>query len=151
MFEQRISVLMRDYDSLRAHYASLNDKKLSADMSNNLENRQKGERFVILDPAQVADRPTAPNRPLLMIAALLGGLIGGCALALLRDLSDASVRSEREAAKILGKPILADIPAITNPKERRSKAVRATGALIGTAVASVALGIALSYITGRLL
>jgi polysaccharide chain length determinant protein (PEP-CTERM system associated) len=151
VFEQRISGLMRDYDSLRAHYASLNDKKLSADMSNNLENRQKGERFVILDPAQVPDRPTAPNRPLLAVAAILGGLIGGCALALLRDLSDVSVRSEREAARILGKPILAGIPAIVNEKERRGKVVRATGALIGTAVASVVLGIALSYITGRLL
>jgi polysaccharide biosynthesis transport protein len=150
IFEQRIAGLMRDYDSLRAHYASLNDKKLSAEMSNNLENRQKGERFVILDPAQVPDRPTAPNRLLLAFAALLGGLIGGGSLAMLRELSDVSVRSESEAAKILGKPILAGVPAITDGKELTYGFLRATAAVVATSMASLTLGFGISYLAGRL-
>lgn len=149
VFEQRIAGLMRDYDSLRAHYASLNDKKLSAEMSNNLENRQKGERFVILDPAQVPDRPAAPNRMLLAFGALIGGLIGGAALAMLRELSDESVRSESEAAKILGKPVLAGVPAIADGKKSGFLFIRGVGAVIATSIASVFLGFGLSYITGR--
>jgi polysaccharide biosynthesis transport protein len=150
VFEQRIAGLMRDYDSLRAHYASLNDKKLSAEMSNNLENRQKGERFVILDAAQVPDRPAAPNRLLLALGALIGGLMGGAGLAMLRELSDESVRSEIEAAKILGKPVLAGVPAIGDGKKSRFVFLRAAGAVVVTAVASLFLGFGLSYVAGGL-
>ncbi|HEX7962134.1 MAG TPA: GNVR domain-containing protein [Terriglobales bacterium] len=150
VFEQRIAGLMRDYDSLRAHYASLNDKKLSAEMSNNLENRQKGERFVILDAAQVPDRPAAPNRLLLCLGALIGGLVGGAGLAMLREVSDESVRSESEAAKILGKPVLAGVPEIGDGKKREFVFLRAAGAVVATTIASVFLGFGLSYITGRL-
>ena len=69
---------------------------------------------------------------------------------MLRDLSDVSVRSETEAAKILGKPVLAGIPAITDGKERRFGFLRATAAVIGTGLASLTIGFGLSYITGRL-
>ena len=33
VFEQQIAGMMRDYDTLRTHYASLLDKKLSAEMA----------------------------------------------------------------------------------------------------------------------
>lgn len=144
IFEQKIAGLMRDYDSLQAHYASLNDKKLSADMANNLEDRQKGERFVILDSAQVPDQPTAPNRLLLSLAALFGGIAGGAGLATLREFSDQSVRTEREASTILRKPVLASVPVISNPAEQRKLKLRFAGALVATIVCSLALGFAVS-------
>src|SRR5262249_36529513 len=71
VFEQQIAGLMRDYDSLRSHYQDLLDKKLSAQMASELEVRQKGERFLILDPAPVPDHPYGPNRPLILLAGLL--------------------------------------------------------------------------------
>lgn len=150
VFEQRISGLMRDYDSLRTHYATLNDKKLSADMSNNLENRQKGERFVILDPAPVPDRPTAPNRLLLSITALFGGLIGGAALAMLRELADESVRTEFEATSLIERPLLASIPAIGSARQIRSHRLRIAGALVGSIVSSIAIGLVISHYTSGL-
>ena len=151
IFEQKISGLMRDYDSLRAHYGSLNDKKLSADMANNLEDRQKGERFVILDPAQVPEEPTAPNRLLLSLAALLGGIAGGVGLAMLREFSDQSVRTEKEAATILGRPLLASVPSISTLGQQRKLKLRLAGAVIATVVCSLSLGFGVSQVMSHLL
>ncbi|HYL92218.1 MAG TPA: Wzz/FepE/Etk N-terminal domain-containing protein [Alphaproteobacteria bacterium] len=148
IFEQRIAGLMRNYDGLRAHYASLNDKKLAAEMSNNLENRQKAERFVVLDPAQIPDRPVAPNRMLLSLVAIFGSLIGGAGLAMLREMTDEAVRSEREAAEILGRPVLVAVPSISNQTEHNNYLVRAISAVVGTAVASVAAGFLISLLYG---
>jgi succinoglycan biosynthesis transport protein ExoP len=149
IFEQRIAASMRDYDTLRAHYTGLLDKKLSADMANALESRQKGERFVILDPAQVPDHPFAPNRGLLSLAGLFGGIFGGIGLAVLRELSDESVRSEKEAAKILRTRVLAGIPPMFSSQQVNKVRLRVVGALVGVTICSVALGFVISMVGGR--
>jgi uncharacterized protein involved in exopolysaccharide biosynthesis len=149
IFEQRIASTMRDYESLRSHYNSLLDKKLSADMSSALESRQKGERFVILDPAQVPDRPFAPNRPLIAFAGLLGGLFGGIGLAILRELSDESVRSEKEASRILQSRVLVGIPPMVSADANRNSLLKHVGATACVVVCSAALGFVVSIVGGR--
>ncbi len=141
IFEQQISGLMRDYDTLRAHYSRLLDKKLSADMANALESRQKVERWVVLDPAIIPEKPYAPNRLLIRLAGLLGGLLGGIALAVMAEMADESVRNEREAARIVGKPALVGIPRILNGQQRRREMLRAVGAVAGTAIGATGLGL----------
>lgn len=140
VFEQQLSGQMRDYDNLRAHYSHLLDKKLSADMANALESRQKGERFVILDPAVVPEKPYAPNRILIRLAGLVGGLLGGLGLAILKEMTDESVRNEREAAKIIGKPVLVGIPRIRSAAQNRRERLLAVGAVAGTVICATGLG-----------
>lgn len=149
IFEQQFAGLMRDYDSLRQHYNILLDRKLSAQMASELESRQKGERFVVLDTASVPQKPAQPNRPLISLAGLLGGVLGGFGLALLVEMTDESVRSEKEAARILGKQILASIPHILDRRQQRIWWLRAIGALAGTVLCSAALGLLLSRFGGR--
>jgi polysaccharide chain length determinant protein (PEP-CTERM system associated) len=146
VFEQQVANLMRDYDTLRNHYNRLLDKKLSAEMATQLENRQKGERFVILDPAPVPTLPFGPKRGLISIAGFIGGLFGGLGLAMLVEMMDESVRSEREAAQILGKTVLAGIPQVLTPARVRLNRLRITGAITGTAVASAGFGFLISYV-----
>jgi polysaccharide biosynthesis transport protein len=141
VFEQQISGLMRDDDSLRAQYSSLLDRKLAAQMSNALEVRQKAERFVILDRAVPPQAPYAPNRLLLIVAGLLAGLGGGVALAILAEMQDESVRTEAEATRILGSPILSGIPLVVSPQERRQSFLRGFASLVGTAACSCVLGL----------
>src|SRR5262249_2834494 len=100
VFEGRIAGLMRDYDSLRAHYNRLLDRKLSAQMASNLEDHQKSERFQTLDVAQVPDKPASPNRPLIALGSLLGGIFMGLVVAVVVDFSDTAVCSAKDAALI---------------------------------------------------
>ncbi len=79
--EQEMSGLTRDYEISKANYKNLLDKKLSAEMATDMERRQKSERFTLLDPARVPERPAKPNRPLFagigsLAALALGGLLG---------------------------------------------------------------------------
>ncbi len=148
VFEQRIGSLMRDYDSLRHHYTGLEDKRLSAEMAEALETRQKGERFIILDPAVVPEKPFGPNRLLISLAALFGGLAGGLALAVIVEIGDESVRSETEAARILGKPVLAGIPFIVTPQQEWRDGFIAVVRLVGTIACSSALGFLASRFAG---
>ncbi len=151
LFEQQMSGLMRDYDTLRVHYNGLLDKKLSAEMASELETRQKGERFVILDSAPVPQEPYSPNRPMIILAGLIGGLLGGLGLATVAEMQDESVRNEREAARVMGKPVLVGIPRILNKQQRRQMHLRSIGVLAGTVACSAVIGFVLSFITGRLL
>jgi succinoglycan biosynthesis transport protein ExoP len=150
IFEQQIAGLMRDYDSLRAHYQNLLDKKLSAQMASELESRQKGERFVILDRAPVPDEPSGPNRPLIAFGGLILGLIGGVGLAIAIEMMDLSVRSEHEASELLGIPVLAGIPQIYTELEIRSRRIRFAVALILTASVSCGVGILISAVTRKI-
>jgi polysaccharide biosynthesis transport protein len=151
IFEQQIAGLMRDYDTLRGHYNRLLDKKLSAQMATALEDRQEGERFEILDAAKVPTHPAGPNRPLLIMAGLVGGLIGGIGLAMFVEMSDESIRSEHEAAKIFKKTILAGVPLIVTEGQVRLTRLRAVAAVVATIVLSTGLGFVLSYVKENLI
>jgi succinoglycan biosynthesis transport protein ExoP len=144
IFEQQIAGLMRDYDSLRAHYQNLLDKKLSAQMASELETHQKGERFIILDPASVPDRPFAPNRIMISFAGLIVGLLGGIGVAVAMEMMDQSVRSEREAEHLLGVPVLVGIPQMYTEAQKKSQKLRFAVAAILTIFVSSGLGIPIS-------
>jgi polysaccharide biosynthesis transport protein len=147
--EQHIADLGRDYETLKVYYTQLLDKKLSADTASALESHQKGERFVILDPAQVPDKPYGPNRPFIVLAGLVGGLLAGVGLAILRESTDTSVRNEREVSEIIGSAVLAGIPLIRNRHQVWRARVAATVAIVATIAASVGLGWAASFVKGR--
>jgi uncharacterized protein involved in exopolysaccharide biosynthesis len=144
VFEQQIAGLMRDYDTIRNHYNQLQAKKLDAVMAGELETHQAGERFEVLDPAIPPDGPAGPRRVIMIVSGLFFGLMCGVGVAFLVEVSDESVRHEREAAQIFGKPVLAGIPMITSDKEHAWALWRIASLTVGTAVTAVAFGLVIS-------
>ncbi|MEW5977955.1 MAG: GNVR domain-containing protein [Acidobacteriota bacterium] len=116
--EQLQKEISRDYEMTQQNYRSLLAKKNEAAMAANLEKRQKGEQFRILDPASLPEKPSEPNRLRLNLAGLAAGLAFGLLLSLVLELRDESVRSEREVAQLTQLPVLVSIPLIG---ERQSK------------------------------
>ena len=57
--EQELQKLQRDYASMQGNYQSLLEKQLSAKLAENLEARQKGEQFRVIDPANLPVSPLA--------------------------------------------------------------------------------------------
>jgi succinoglycan biosynthesis transport protein ExoP len=144
VFEQQIAGLMRDYDTIRNHYNQLQAKKLDAAMAGEMETHEAGERFEVLDPAVSPDGPAGPRRGIMIIGGLFFGLMCGIGVAFLVEVSDESVRHEREAAQIFGKPVLAGIPKITSDKEHAWALWRVASLTAGTAAAAVVFGLVIS-------
>src|SRR5207244_11436075 len=59
--ESELTELMRDYDTLRDSYKSLLTRKEESRTAADLERRQIGEQFKILDPAREPETPVSPN------------------------------------------------------------------------------------------
>ena len=142
--EQQIAGLTQDYESLRDHYRQLQAKRLDAEVAGELESPEAGERFKILQAAVSPQAPAGPGRAVTIVGGFFFGLLCGMVIAFLVELGDKSVRHEREAARIFGKPLLAAIPKIANDRERRRAFWRMASLTAGTAVAAVALGLAIS-------
>lgn len=108
--EQELMILIRDYENMQKNYQSLLDKKLNARVAENLEKRQKGEQFRIIDPANVPEKPEKPDR----LRILLLGLAAGCAVgfggALGLERLQPVFRRTEEVESVLGIPLLAAIP-----------------------------------------
>jgi len=85
MREQQLASLTRDYETSKANYKSLLDKKLAAEMAANMERWQKAERFVMLDVARVPEKPTSPNRVMFMAAGLIMSLVLAAGVAFLLE------------------------------------------------------------------
>jgi uncharacterized protein involved in exopolysaccharide biosynthesis len=62
-----------EIETLEATYKSLLSRRIEASMSVNMQRRQIGEQFVLLDPARVPQRPIGPTR---LQMSLLGGAAG---------------------------------------------------------------------------
>ena len=151
LVEQKMGSIMRDYETLRTYYSSLLNKKLNADTSSAMESRQKGERFVMLDPAQIPEKPYGPQRLLIALAGIVGGLAAGFALAYVVEAMDDTVRTEREAIAITGLVNLTAMPAVDLPHEIRKRHMWGAVAVLITTAFSGLIGVAAGYVARRLM
>jgi hypothetical protein len=119
--EQELLSLKRDYDNIKASYDLLLNKKLEAEVSVNMEKKQKGEKFLILDPAKLPEKPVFPNIKMLFLLALVAGPNIGLGLVFLLEYLDTSFRSPKKIESDLGLSVVATIPLIYDKKYIRKQ------------------------------
>ena len=129
--EQQMASLTRDYEISKLSYRSLHDKKLSAEISAEMEKSEQSERFTIAEPARIPVKPSAPNRLLYGLVASLGSLISSLVLCLSLELKRHTFLGEWELPSQI--PVLGRIPKITSSQGRLPKA-RFLGLGIGTGI-----------------
>jgi hypothetical protein len=83
-----------------------------------LERRQIGEQFRILDPAGVPVRPISPVRIQINAIGLGIGLMLGLGLAALLEFRDSSYRTESDVIEALSLPVLALVPYVETAIEQ---------------------------------
>jgi protein tyrosine kinase modulator len=107
-----LSKISRGYEITLRKYQDLLAKSLESELSENMEKKQKGEQFQILDPANFPLAPVRPNRPMIVLIGLLAGLGVGFGLAFASDNMDTSFKRSDEINAYVNVPLLATIPAL---------------------------------------
>jgi uncharacterized protein involved in exopolysaccharide biosynthesis len=117
--ESEMTELMRDYSTLSAFYTSLRQKKEESKISANLERRQAGEQFSLLDPARMPEKPFSPNRPQINGFGMAAGLCLGIGLIVLLEYRDSSFKTDDEITALLSLPVLAVVPLMRSDDDRQ--------------------------------
>jgi polysaccharide chain length determinant protein (PEP-CTERM system associated) len=134
--EQELLTLQRDYNNLKQSYDSLVNRKLEAEIAVNMEKKQKGEQFSIIDPARLPEKPVSPDLRRLFLIMLAAGLGLGAGLVALLDFFDSSLKKPESLETDLGIPVLATVPKIHQPKDiwrKRLNGILSVVSLIVTA------------------
>jgi succinoglycan biosynthesis transport protein ExoP len=120
MRELELQDITRDYDQLKANFESLLGKQNDSQVATNLERRQQGQQFVVLNPASLPSRPNSPDRFIMSLIGLGVGFGLGFVVAVVTELADNRLRSHKEVKGFVTAPILANIPALLTSLEQRS-------------------------------
>jgi polysaccharide chain length determinant protein (PEP-CTERM system associated) len=119
--EEQYKELTRGYQTALDSFNDLQKKRGESQMATELERQQEGEQFRVLDPANLPDKPSFPNRPLFAMEGLAGGLALGLGMAFLLEMRDTSMRTERDVEFVLRLPVLAMVPEIGPLTARAAK------------------------------
>ena len=139
--EQELMSLKRDYSNIQETYDSLLNRKLEAEIAVNLERKQKGEQFKILDPAKVPIRPFKPNTQRILLMGIVFGFALGLSLAYLREMLDTSLRRPEEIETLLQIPVLASLPFTYDAEELRRRKVKKILIVVTISLIFICLGV----------
>ncbi len=132
--EQQLAAITRDHEQSKQYYESLLAKKLQSEMATNLERRQQGEQFRMIDPPSLPSRPYFPNRLMLSLAGCALGLAIGVGLVVLVERMEPTVYLVDELRGLTNAPVLAELPVLMTDIERRRSRLRLISETIGAAV-----------------
>jgi uncharacterized protein involved in exopolysaccharide biosynthesis len=145
--ESELVELTRDYSTLQTAYASLLMKREDSVIAANLERRQIGEQFTLLDAASLPQRPSNLSQRL---ATLWSGVGAGLVLGLLAvgffEYRDTSFRHEEDLLKALSFAVLALVPVMSSEREQRAaRRRRHISDVAGTVVCLAAFAVVVAW------
>jgi len=114
--EEEYKKLSRNYQTALLFYNDLLTKKTQSEMATDLEKRQQGEQFRVMDPPNLPEKPTFPDRPLFALGGLGGGLALGLGLAFMCEMQNKSIHNEKDAEFCLELPVLGMLPVLNSVK-----------------------------------
>jgi uncharacterized protein involved in exopolysaccharide biosynthesis len=127
--EQEYKEVTRDYNTALDFYNDLLKKRDQSTMASDLEQRQEGQQFTVLDPANLPVEPSFPKESVFVPGGFGAGFGLGVALCLWMELRDTSLRNEMDVEALLRLPVLAMVPAM-NPDSEAEAAEPSMGAAV---------------------
>ena len=148
--EQQLAEVTRNYENSRQYYQSLLQKKLQSELATNLEKRQQGEQFRIIDPPNLPLKPSEPNRLEIIGIGWVLGLCVGLGLTAVLEMRDETVHNERALLQSVHLPVLVHVPVLRSRRERVRRMLSRTGEVAGVTfllLLSVGMGV-YTYLVG---
>ncbi len=130
--------IMSELKSIQAKHDDLLLKLMESKVAHGLQKEQKGERFTLIDPARLPEKPYKPNRIAIVLIGLVLGIGAGVGTASLMEFSDSSVRNATSLSLATSFPVLSTIPVIVTEKDLARKKKKRLAVIAGTIVALIA-------------
>ena len=116
--ELGLSSLLRDHSSAQKKYEEIQAKQLSAQIAENLEGENKSERFTLIEPPFLANKPIRPNRAKIVLLGLILALAAAAGVVFLLEILNQKIRGKGALAAAIKQDVLVEIPYITTKDER---------------------------------
>ena len=116
-----LSELLRDHTSAKKKYEEIQSKQLTAQVAENLESENKSERFSLIEPPTLADRPIKPNRMKIIGMGFFLAIAAAIGIAFFLEVLNQRVRGSGALTAILGESPLVEIPYITTSDEDKKR------------------------------
>lgn len=121
---EKLDALSRNYDQLARTYQDFSNRLQQAGVQADMERRQLGEKFRILESAEEAFEPSSPNRILLLSLGAILGLALGAGIGLVAEVTDTSLHTSNQLQTAMGIPVLASVPNIMLESDRVARSQR---------------------------
>jgi len=104
-----------------------------------------GERFTLIDPPRLPEKPASPNRPAILLIGFVLAFGVGIGSASLREHLDTSVRSASQVTAVTSVPVLGAIPEIVTWKDQVRWRTRRKNVMVGAVLAVVICVVAFHF------
>lgn len=124
--ERGLVTLMRDHENAQKKYEEIRAKSMSAKISENLEQENKAERFILLEPPLMPDKPIKPNRKKMLAMGFFLAIAGSGGLVMLLETLNQRVRGSEALTAVIRRRVLVTIPYILTEGEltRRKRIIK---------------------------
>jgi succinoglycan biosynthesis transport protein ExoP len=134
--EREYREIMRDLDNTTRRYQDIKNKQMSAQIAQSMEKERKGEKFTLIDPAILPEKPVSPNRPAIIFLSLVLALGAGVGSAAMAESMDSAVRGTKGVIAVLNTAPLAVIPYLASNTDL-SRRKRRQWFIIGGGIAGI--------------
>lgn len=119
--ERQYQALQREHEAAVNEYNKIKGKQREAELAEQLEIRNKGERYSLVSAASLPDTPYKPKRILIALFGIIVAFTGGIGTAVVADALDRTVRGAKTLIGLMNAPLLGVIPYIENSNDRNAR------------------------------
>lgn len=119
--ELEYNKLMLENSITKNKYTEVNNKLMAAKMAQVMESTHRAEKFTIIDPAQLPEKPDSPNRLAIILIGFVLAMGAGTGLAAIKESIDSSVKTREELQKITGVPVFSVINRIETEADKLAR------------------------------
>jgi polysaccharide biosynthesis transport protein len=114
--KNKLAELERDRETYKNMYAELVKAQGKTEVSSRMEGQDRGGIFHVFEPAVLQPKPIFPNRVLMILIGIAGGIGTGIGLIILMDSAGKTIKNAN-SLNVFGLPILAVITRLRTQEE----------------------------------
>jgi polysaccharide biosynthesis transport protein len=139
--ERQYQALQREHEAAVNEYNKIKGKQREAELAEQLEIRNKGERYSLVSAASLPDTPYKPKRILIALFGIIVAFTGGIGTAVVAEALDRTVRGAKTLIGLMNAPLLGVIPYIANSSDRNARRRRRIVTAVAIALCLTCAGV----------